>query len=157
MEFLSVFKQIQSLFDSNSEELQMVKDDVASNTSNDSKKAYSRSIFTINGVEVYFVNGCEVKDKMYMDFVEGGNDQVYGDGKNSLEHFMPSGKEIWLDAHVDLHELPYIAFHEYVERYHMENYDMKYDDAHEIANKEEKKARDMEMKKAFNLNLFLSK
>lgn len=158
MEFKLAFEKIKEFFESNSDKLQKIKDRVVSNTNSDKKDVYLEEIFVINGIGVDFVNGCEVKDKLYMDFVEGGNDQVYGkDGeKNAIEHFMPS-KRIWLDAHIDLHELKYVTYHEFVERYHMENYDMEYDEAHEIANKEEKKVRDLEVKKAFNLSKFIPK
>ena len=84
----------------------------------------------VNGI--YLVDGDIVKFKCFPDFVEGGNDAVYGKKKGEVAKFMPDN-HIWLDAHVDINSLPYICFHELWEKYNMVEYGLKYDDAHNKA------------------------
>ena len=100
-----------------------------------------RKIGNIEDVNIYFVNACEVEVKFYEDFVDGGNDMAYGvDSKKATVKFMPSN-EIWLDSHIDLFELRFVCIHEAYERSLMKNTNMEYDEAHEHANKLEKKLK----------------
>jgi predicted double-glycine peptidase len=94
-----------------------------------------------DGVVIYLVNGDEIKIKLYMDFVEGGHDIVYGEKASDPERdFMPP-KEVWIDANVDTNSMPYILTHELFERYRMEEKNEEYEDAHDYSNKLEKNLR----------------
>ena len=98
-----------------------------------------RTLF--DGIKVWLVNGEEVRNHSKVDFVEGGHDYVYD--------FIPDG-EIWLEDGLNAEELPYILYHELVERKLMKEQKMDYDDAHEIASDKEYKKR---YKRAYNANL----
>jgi len=91
---------------------------------------------------IFFVNGDIVKDikKGFPDFVEGGNDAVYGKKNGEVAKFMPEN-QIWLDANEDVNSIPYICLHELVERYFMVEHGFKYTDAHDKANEYEMRAR----------------
>jgi hypothetical protein len=97
----------------------------------------------INDLKIFLVNGNEIKEKFWMDFVEGGNDMVYG--VNSAHAFKKAkfipDNEIWIDASVDLNQSKYICLHEVIERNLMKHKNMKYEDAHNIADKIEKEKR----------------
>jgi len=87
---------------------------------------------TVLGLEVVAVDGDKVKERFEMDFVEGGNDQRYG--------FIPP-KTVWVDNRLDKEDWRYIILHETVERTLMKYLGLTYDQAHEIANWEERKDR----------------
>lgn len=91
---------------------------------------------------IYLVNGDIVKDMKngFPDFVEGGNDAVYGKKGGEVANFMPKN-HVWLDANEDVDSIPYICFHELVERYFMTEHKFKYVDAHDKANEYEMRAR----------------
>ena len=89
---------------------------------------------------IYLVNGDIVKEKSFRDFVEGGNDAVYGKKDGKVAQFIPD-HQIWLDANEDINCIPYICLHELIERYFMIEHKFKYDDAHEVANDHEMRAR----------------
>jgi len=91
-------------------------------------------------VKIYLVNGNAVKVNLWRDFVEGGNDAVYGGQKHSFENFMPVN-HIWVDAEINRDAVPYILFHELIERFIMEKFDYEYEDAHQIADRNEMKLR----------------
>lgn len=86
----------------------------------------------IDGIKIMLVDGDKIKTECNMDFVEGGHDLVYD--------FMPS-KTIWIDKNIRPEEYPYIALHEYLERFLMVNYKMEYNSAHTLANCFEKSFR----------------
>jgi hypothetical protein len=90
------------------------------------------TIGKIDDATVQIVDGDKVKRHYFMDFVEGGNSEVY--------HWMHP-HHIWLDGHMDLHELPFILYHEVVERRLMKTEGMGYNKAHKIANRHEKEVR----------------
>lgn len=85
---------------------------------------------TIDDLDIYLVDGDEIKKKYFMDFVEGGNNQVY--------KFVPKN-QLWVDDNMNPKVIPHIIYHEFIEQYLMKCKDMSYDDAHDIANKNEKK------------------
>jgi len=58
-------------------------------------------------VHVWIVDGEIVRDIFFIDFTEGGHDQVY--------RFVPPG-EVWLDDDLKLSELRYVLLHEVHER-----------------------------------------
>ena len=89
---------------------------------------------------IYLVNGDIVKKESFRDFVEGGNDAVYGKKDGEVAQFMPDN-HVWLDANEDINSIPYICLHELVERYFMNKHGFKYEDAHEEANDREMIAR----------------
>lgn len=84
----------------------------------------------LDNINVVLVNGDLIKKKYFMDFVEGGNDMAY--------NWMPKN-QIWIDNNMSPKVMPHIIYHEFLERYLMKNKNMSYDDAHNIANKYEKK------------------
>ena len=89
-----------------------------------------KKIGQINDMEISLVDGDAIKKKYFMDYVEGGNDMAY--------KWMPKN-QIWIDDNMSPKVMPHIIYHEYLERYLMKYKGMKYDDAHKIANKYEKK------------------
>lgn len=58
-------------------------------------------------IKVWIVNGELVRDLFFLDFTEGGNDQIYS--------FVPYG-EIWLDDDLSPKELKFVLLHELHER-----------------------------------------
>ena len=82
-------------------------------------------------VKVVLVDGDVVKTQHDMDFIEGGNGERYG--------FIPKD-EIWLDDSLEVHDLPFILYHEATERRLMSR-GMDYDNAHEQANIPERTLR----------------
>lgn len=95
-----------------------------------------------NQVAIYLVNGDIIKTSCFPDFVEGGNDAVYGTSNGEVAKFMPEN-EIWLDANLDINSLPYICFHEIWERQHMLEEKLDYQAAHDKANTLEMKLREI--------------
>jgi hypothetical protein len=96
------------------------------------------SLGKCNEVSIYLVNGDIVKTRHFEDFVEGGNDAVYGSKAGEVAKFMPDN-QVWIDANIDINSLPYICFHELWERDQMISNNLHYEQAHE-------KADDLEMK-----------
>jgi len=96
------------------------------------KKAFKVKIGQWKAIKIYLVDGDVVKIKHDMDFVEAGN--------SAVKHYIPKN-EVWLDAHLDLEDIPFNICHEIVEFFHMETYDMDYEKAHNIANVAEKQMR----------------
>ncbi len=92
-------------------------------------------IGSINGVDVYLVDGNEVRANSFSDFVHGGNDAVYGPGNTTYPgvNFVPSG-QIWLDGLETRDNMIPILYHEVIERTLMEEEGLTYDEAHPIAN-----------------------
>lgn len=87
------------------------------------------------------VNGFYIRNHVYIDFTEGGNDQVYGGGPNSEANFIDPGI-IYLDDDVNAIEKKFVLLHELHERNKMKNEGWSYDKAHEDANRVEQMARD---------------
>jgi len=50
---------------------------------------------------IYLINGDIVKKESFRDFVEGGNDAVYGKKNGKVAQFMPNN-HVWLDANEDI-------------------------------------------------------
>ena len=92
-----------------------------------------KNVGVVDNNNIFLVDGNHVKINNDMDFVEGGNDARY--------KFIPE-KEIWVDSNEDRSQWPYIILHERVERNLMVGGEMKYDDAHNIADEVEKIARE---------------
>ena len=76
-----------------------------------------------NGVKVWIVDGALVRTVFFMDFTEGGHDQVY--------KFVPKG-EVWLDDDLSEKEIKLILLHELHERCLMSQ-GWDYDTAHRKA------------------------
>ena len=93
-------------------------------------KLLPKTIGKLDDMEIILVDGDKIKKKYFMDFVEGGNDMAY--------KWMPKNK-IWIDDNMSIEVMPHITYHEFIERYLMKYEDMSYNDAHDIANKYEKK------------------
>lgn len=92
---------------------------------------YRQFYRTLDGMDVWFVDGKLVRDRYKTDFVEGGNPAVYP--------WIPRN-EIWLSDAVE-EEWPYLLIHEYTEYRLMMDKAMSYPDAHDLANDAERKAR----------------
>jgi frataxin-like iron-binding protein CyaY len=60
-----------------------------------------------NKVQIWVVNGEIVRDLFFIDFTEGGNDEIY--------YFIPKG-EIWLDDDLSQKERKFVLLHELHER-----------------------------------------
>ena len=80
-----------------------------------------------DGLKVFMVDGKAVRDKLFPDFAEGGNDKAYG--------FIPKG-EVWLDDGIDPKEVKPFVTHEITERNLMAK-GMPYIAAHKRANEAE--------------------
>ena len=79
-------------------------------------------------IDVWLVDGEEVRGHFKVDWIEGGQPWVYG--------FMPN-KEIWVELSSHKDEFPYIILHEFTEMILMKCKKLKYDAAHTIAAKVE--------------------
>ncbi len=104
------------------------------------EKAYSHSalegIYRLKigkrkGLDIWIVDGAQVRRELYIDFVLGGNDKRY--------KFIPEG-EIWIDNSISVEELEFTIIHEIFERELM-GQGMNYSGAHGLAAQEELKAR----------------
>ncbi len=76
------------------------------------------------GLNVWIVDGDEVRRDIYPAFLYGGNPQRYP--------FIPQ-KEIWIDNAIAAEEFEYTVAHELLERSLMARQGMSYDDAHNQA------------------------
>lgn len=108
-----------------------VYNDIKDCISRSSNRIAKRHIATIDGADIYLVNGKEVKEKFDMDFTEGSN--------GAAKKYVPQN-EVWLDSHYDMCLLRTILFHEMSERYLMSVKGFDYDTAHDFSNKVEKYA-----------------
>jgi hypothetical protein len=90
-----------------------------------------------HGYKVYSVNGNYVKMNCDMDFTEGGNGLRY--------KFISNEKEIWIDNNKDVGNYKNILGHEFKEILGMKK-GKKYEDAHNKANRFEKKLRKRDAK-----------
>jgi len=97
-----------------------------------------------NNIDLFLINGDIVKVKLFDDFVEGGNDAVYGKKSGQVANFMPEN-QVWVDANIDINSIPYICFHEILERYLMDSHKSDYNDAHTIVNNIEVKLRKLKI------------
>lgn len=79
-------------------------------------------------VTVYRVNGPEVREKLFIDFTQGGNGYRY-------PNFVPKN-EVWVEKMNEEKDEKFILVHELVEIMNMSR-GMKYNPAHDIANKVE--------------------
>ena len=84
-------------------------------------------------IDVFLVNGNEVRNRYKVDWIEGGNPETYS--------FVPN-HEMWIELGEHRDEMPYILLHEFVETMCMRYRKMKYDPAHKIASKVEFAARE---------------
>jgi len=102
-----------------------IKKETENCQSRSSDRLAKRCIGSVDNINVFLVNGQEVKQKYDMDFVEGGNDAV--------KVYIPKN-EVWLDAKYDINMLKTILLHELSERYLMSTKAYSYEDAHDFAN-----------------------
>jgi SPP1 gp7 family putative phage head morphogenesis protein len=104
-----------------------------------SKPPYIRMYGASADVTVYVVDGRYIRDNIFIDFVAGGNDQVYGGDDPDKPTFIPAG-EIWLE-NSNPDEFSFVLLHELTERNHMQAGE-DYDTAHDAANMQEQAARE---------------
>lgn len=76
------------------------------------KKIHKKRIFKKYNpkLKIWIIRGDLVRSLFFLDFTEGGHDQVYD--------FVPKG-EVWIDDDVYKKEIPYVLIHELHERYLM--------------------------------------
>lgn len=86
---------------------------------------------TEDGIDVWLVDGKMVRTAYFVDFTEGGHDEIYS--------FIPE-KEVWLDNDLVAKERPFVLLHELFERRLMKK-GMDYDAAHEKASQVEWQCR----------------
>jgi hypothetical protein len=84
------------------------------------------------GFEVCIVNGPKIRQKIYPEFLYGGNEQRY--------LFNPKG-EIWIDNSISVEEYRYTVAHELNERQLMAQLGYTYTDAHDSSLKIERRMR----------------
>lgn len=92
---------------------------------------YRLKIGKRKGLDIWIVDGVKVRRELYIDFVLGGNDQIY--------KFIPAG-EIWIDNASSVEELEFTIIHEVFEREKMMA-GLTYVQAHKLAAQEELEAR----------------
>ena len=95
-------------------------------------------------IDVWLVDGEQVRNLYKTDFIEGAQPWVYGWTPNH---------EIWVELSSHKNEFPYIILHEYTEMMLMKYKKMKYDAAHKIAAKVEFSMRPDKMSKQDILNI----
>jgi len=98
----------------------------------ENKKIFKQQIGQWKNLNIYMVDGNEVKIKYDMDFVEAGNSEA--------KNYIPKN-EIWIDSSTDTTNIKFSIYHEIVERFYMNVYDYDYEKAHDIANTIEKQMR----------------
>ena len=96
----------------------------------------------VDDFSIYIVDGDAVKTKLEMDFVEGANDEAYSSETDDEHKDVIPDNEIWLSAEVHERYMPYILYHELLEAIIMRSTGLAYSDAHDVANRYEKKARE---------------
>lgn len=79
----------------------------------------------IAGQTVWIVSGEYVRNHIFLDFTQGGNDQVYA-------RFTPRG-EVWIDDATGPLDRTATLLHEIVERDQMRRKGLSYENAHDIA------------------------
>lgn len=84
------------------------------------------------GYDVWIVDGNKIREKIFNEFVYGGNDERY--------IFVPQN-EIWIDNSISVTEFQTTLEHEITERTLMKQLGMTYFDAHDSALKVERKMR----------------
>jgi hypothetical protein len=89
-----------------------------------------RLLSRIEGLSIYLVDGEKVRDKIDVDFVNGGNEAIY-------PAYIPPG-EIWIDDAQHPLDRTATALHELIERDLMLHHGMSYDAAHDAANARER-------------------
>src|ERR1035437_6518149 len=94
-----------------------------------------------DGFEIYIVNGPLVRQKIYPEFLYGGNEQRY--------LFNPK-HEIWIDNSISVEEYRYTVAHELNERHLMAAFGYTYSDAHDSSLRLERKMRLADLENANN-------
>lgn len=92
---------------------------------------HKKMLGKIGKLKIWLVEGEQVRDKLDVEFTQGGHDLAY--------RYIPKD-QIWIDDSLRQEEKPPIVLHEVYERNKMAE-GMKYDEAHDEASKVEKKAR----------------
>ncbi len=87
------------------------------------KNVYRQFLETRNGINIWIVDGVNIRRDIYPDFGFSGNDLAY--------HFIPSN-EIWIDAQISCEELLFSIELELKEREEMSN-GINYDDSYTSA------------------------
>jgi len=89
------------------------------------------SLGEVDGLKLFLVNEDYINKHLDIDYVCAGNGQRY--------EFIPKD-EIWCSIQ-NLFAAKYDFFHEFLEQYLMEKYNLEYEEAHKICLKEEHKYR----------------
>jgi hypothetical protein len=99
-----------------------------------------------DGFEICIVDGPIVRQKIYPEFLYGGNEQRY--------LFNPKG-EIWIDNSISVEEYKYTVAHELNERHLMAEFGYTYSDAHDSSLRIERMMRlsDLALSKKHEIDL----
>lgn len=92
-----------------------------------------RRLGSLFGIEFHLIDAKVVRDQYKVDFALGGNHGAYD--------WVPED-EIWLDATIRPNEMPFVALHEFYERFKMLEHKWTYNKAHAAASAIEWKARE---------------
>src|ERR1035437_5358761 len=104
----------------------------AQNKVNRISGVYRLTDYVKDGFEICIVNGPLIREKIYPEFLYGGNEQRY--------LFNPKG-EIWIDNSISVEEYRYTVAHELNERHLMAQFGYTYSDAHDSSLKIERRMR----------------
>ncbi len=97
----------------------------------ENRPIHKKKLGRIGKLNIWLVEGEQVRDKKDVEFTEGGHDLAY--------RYIPKD-QIWIDDSVKTEERPLVALHEVYEREIMSHGEV-HEQAHEEASKVEKKAR----------------
>ena len=89
-----------------------------------------------DGYEICIVDGPLIRQRIYPEFLYGGNEQRY--------LFNPKG-EIWIDNSISVEEYRYTVAHELNERHLMAKYGYTYSDAHDSSLRVERNMRSADL------------
>lgn len=99
---------------------------------------YLKQLDTVDGVDIWIVDGTEIRNNIDPDYVFGGHHYRYD--------WIPEN-EIWIDDDLGEDELDYTIQHELEERQLMVSEDMDYETAHDHALETEKEMRNEDQDK----------
>ena len=106
------------------------------------KPPYIRKLATVGPIVVWLVDGLWVRTNCYLDFICGGHSRRYD--------FIPDG-QVWIDNSQPKEEWAFITAHELFE-YALMDKQMKYGQAHPMANEMEKLLRGIQQQAGKALN-----
>ena len=98
------------------------------------KHNWKQFVCDLGNLKIYKVDGNYVRTNIFIDFVLGGHDYVY--------KFVPKN-EIWIESLTNTKDMVFSLMHELYERRLMKVKKLKYDPAHKLSAKFEKRLRNI--------------